>query len=334
MHDDVDPFECPVVQIPIADITLQNIDFARLRIGERRNVVGAHGVAAFEQKALATATAAQPPTATALPARITQGDSTLILVPAGPFLMGGAPDVGAAVCAELAVDFECPSGFFDDEGPAHTVDLSPFYIDQFEVSNEAYAACVTAGRCRPPQNEASQTRDTYFGNPRFGNYPVVHMTWADADSFCQWRGARLPTEAEWEKAARGTDGRLYPWGGQFGSDLGNFCDEACEFEYANTTFSDGYFDTAPVDSYANGISPVGAYNMSGNVWEWVADWYDPLYYQTSPAADPMGPAGGSLRVIRGGAWINQAYLLRTMDRGAQSPIETARFIGFRCAWTP
>ena len=152
----------------------------------------------------------------------------MVRVPAGPFLMG-SEDGG------------------QDEQPEHSVVLDEFTIDQYEVTNAHYKQCVDAGVCDPPERVDSETRPRYFGEPEFANYPVIGVTWADAQTYCEWRGARLPTEAEWEKAARGTDGRILPWGDTFDPTVLNYCDsncaDCCGIPWADMAHDDGYADT-------------------------------------------------------------------------------------------
>lgn len=280
-----------------------------------------------ETAAPATETAPVSATSTSLPVatptvdtiRISAKDGmTQIQIPAGTFVMG-AMDVYRE----------------NDELPPHDVTLDSYWIDQVEVTNGMYELCVTAGDCRQPSELRSDNRQEYFNNPEFRDYPVVYVTWYDADAYCQWAGRRLPTEAEWERAARGDDKRNYPWG----DELPN--------EY-NSNSENTVGDTSRVGSYAEGASPFGVLDLAGNVWEWVADRYDPNYYAKSPAENPQGPSADEVeniyRVIRGGSFQEDGLFLRLANRSflegpnPKADPKTEEYygkstnrIGFRCA---
>lgn len=246
----------------------------------------------------------------------------MVFVPAGSFLMGStASDENA----------------FQNEIPQHEVILDAFWIDRSEVTNRMYAACVEAGACELPWaygyvQYRSITRDDYFLNPEFQNYPVIYISWFGARTYCEWADRRLPTEAEWEKAARGTDARMYPWGNKLvAGDLLNFADTNTDFDWSYKIVDDGYQDTSPVGNYPLGASPYGALDMAGNVWEWTSDGYDRDYYQESPHENPFGPSEGTHRVIRGGSWRDSNWGTRIAHRGRHKPDQALGYIGFRCA---
>jgi formylglycine-generating enzyme required for sulfatase activity len=200
--------------------------------------------------------------------------------------------------------------------------LDDFYIDQYEVTNARYAECVDVSVCEPPSSNKSYTRDRYYDNAAYADYPVIYISWIDAKTYCEWREARLPTEAEWEKAARGgLEGAKYPWGNEtINCSLANILGTAC------------VGDTNAVGSYdPNGY---GLYDVTGNVWEWTSDWYDPEYYANSPTKDPKGPENGSLRVLRGVSWGKGTYFLRVSVRAADLPDTPGGDSGIRCARTP
>lgn len=225
---------------------------------------------------------------------------TMLYVPAGTFSMGSETS--------------------SDERPIHAVNLSAYYMDKYEVTNAAYKRCVEAGVCDPPKQSNSYTRSAYYGNPEFDEHPVIYVDWNMAKTYCEWRGARLPTEAEWEKAARGTDGRTYPWGESIS------CDQA--------NYRDCVGDTTKVGNYLDGVSPYGMYDMAGNVWEWVNDWYDSSYYQSSPSSNPQGPTSGQIRVLRGGSWYGSVNGVRSAYRFRYGPSVADFGIGFRCSLSP
>ena len=254
----------------------------------------------------------------------------MVLVPAGQFEMGGDSDVGLLECQKLAIEGGCPRSWFEDEEPIQTVTLSDYYIDQFEVTNAEYNACVRAEACALPSSASSATHISYFANSQYEDYPVIYVSWHAAAKYCTWRGGRLPTEAEWEKAERGTDERVYPWGISFDGSLVNFCELNCDRTWANRTEDDGQADTAPVGSYPQGASPYGIYDMAGNVTEWVADWYAVEYYSQSPDVNPAGPSDGEHRVHRGGSWRQEGHFARTAKRSKFNPTDTFFTIGIRC----
>jgi formylglycine-generating enzyme required for sulfatase activity len=219
-----------------------------------------------------------------------------VFVPAGEFIMGT-----------------------NEEGlqknrPAHKVMLNDYWIDQVEVTNAMYALCVEAGVCTLPVIE----RNPYYGHSRYRNYPVVYVTWYDAEAYCQWAGRRLPTEAEWEKAARGTDRRSYPWG----NDLP---DESL----ANFNLNIGAL--LDVHRYPLGASPYGVLNMAGNVREWVADWFHEFYYIVSPGENPQGPPSGKTKSLRGGSFDDSYSQVRAFNRFEHAPASPGINRGFRCA---
>ena len=231
----------------------------------------------------------------------------MVLVPVGQFTMGN--DNGNA-----------------DEKPAHEVYLFNYYIDKFEVTNALYRACVDVGECRLWVR--SPMRPNYYNNSEFDNYPMIEVDWDMAKTYCEWRQTRLPSEAEWEKAARGTDGRTYPWG------------EGLDCSRANYRNGDAYCvgNTTAVGIYESGKSVYGVYDLIGNVNEWVNDLYSETYYDTLPApntniatTNPLGPETGSSRVLRGGSWSSYVYQVNSTVRASKIPYGySSNDIGFRC----
>ena len=208
-----------------------------------------------------------------------------------------------------------------DERPQHRVYLDAFYMDQYEVTNAQYKAfCDTTVRSYPPDPGfgGDYTSDYFRNKP---DYPVVNVSWEDAAAYAQWAGKRLPTEAEWEKAARGgLEGKRYPWGDAISHDDAN---------YSGTGGQDQWTYTSSVGSFPpNGY---GLYDMEGNVWEWCTDWYDENYYSQSQIWNPTGSTTGSYRVLRGGSWNNDPNYVRVAYRGGIAPTFWYYGIGFRCA---
>jgi eukaryotic-like serine/threonine-protein kinase len=255
-------------------------------------------------------------------------------VPAGVFIMGSTD---AQIATALPGCWQCS---FSDERPQHTVDLDAFWIDQTDVTNAMFAKFVAATHYQTDAEKAGSgvafqpgSWATTFGadwqHPRgpastivgVAHSPVVQVSWNDATAYCAWAGRRLPTEAQWEKAARGTDGQTYPWGNN--SPDQHFL--AYNYQVANPT---------TVDQHPAGASPYGALDMAGNVWQWVADWYSETYYANSPSRNPSGPASGQYRVRRGGSWSDGAEGVRAAHRAWRSPDARIDMLGFRCSGSP
>ncbi len=272
-----------------------------------------------------TATATPTPTATATatptsPAPVTVG---MVLIPAGNFIQGSSDaeiDAALQMCND-AYGGVCPQtrDWFADEAPRRTVYLDTFYIDQWEVTNQQFAEFVAATGYVTDAEKKGESQTWRTANaPGREKYPVVWMSWNDADAYCRWDGKRLPTEAEWEKAARGSDGRIWPWGSNWVNTRAN-------------TSDGGPGSVTLVGSYPSGASPYGVMDTTGNVWEWVADWYDALWYSNSPLRNPGGPPAGVSRVLRGGGFRNPPWEVRAVHRHSGGPDGYAPDHGFRCA---
>jgi len=233
----------------------------------------------------------------------------MVRVPAGWFRMG----------SDRRVDEDAGP----QEQPQRWVYLDTFDIDRYEVSNVHYLRFVLAtGMAWPAYWRADPFPE------KMARHPVIGVTWEQADAYCRWAGKRLPTEAEWEKAARGSDGRIFPWG-----------NEPAGWQKSNIAHPGSkrglkYPPLANVDRYDRSVSPYGVYQMAGNVAEWVNDWFDPEYYGQAPAFNPPGPPFGEDKVFRGGSWNEDPEVARSAGRGAHEPTYRNYLIGFRCAKTP
>jgi formylglycine-generating enzyme required for sulfatase activity len=242
---------------------------------------------------------------------------TEVFVPQGSVQMGGIDSAASG-----------------DEKPVHKVSLPAYWIDKLEVTNAMYLGCITAGGCQPPQAIKSETRPAYFNNPDFNDFPVIYVTWGEAAAYCKWAGRRLPTEAEWERAARGDDVRTYPWGSTLP-------------DSTTANFNYQFGDTNRVGSYPAGASPFGALDMAGNVAEWVNDYYSGTYYSQNITSNPQGPIARANffgRVVRGGSFGDSQLLIRVSKRsnvngGDPNALvgsdanngDSSPRIGFRCA---
>jgi formylglycine-generating enzyme required for sulfatase activity len=281
-----------------------------------------------------------PPRTAALPP---ESPAERVVIPTGEFTMGSTREEVDRVierCKKSGhVETYC-RGQHERELPGHRVALDEFFIDRHEVTNAQFDRFVRATAYRTTaeregSGRAWLSRDGRWqwlavdlatwrqpagpGSAAAPAAPVVQVSWPDADAFCKWTGKRLPTEAEWEKAARGTDGRRYPWG------------ETWDGSRVNGASADG---VRAVGSYPAGASPYGVHDMAGNVWEWVADWFGSDYYQHSPERNPRGPAAGDSKVLRGGSWIVNPFLLRATHRRNAPPESRDNETGFRCARGP
>lgn len=226
-------------------------------------------------------------------------EERMVLIPLGPFTRG-----------------TMKGGY--DERPEHLVHLGAYSIDQFEVTNHQYQQFVVATEHRKPAPPSRYAKN--LGRLRGTNQPAVYVSWYDARAYCRWRNTRLPTEAEWEKAMRGMDGRLWPWGNVNDPGAANLA-----------RINDGYDVTAPVGSFNRDVSPFGVADGTGNVMEWVADWYEEKIYQARVEKDPRGPEHGVFKVLRGGGYRSSGSDVRVTSRSKMVPDFRDETIGFRCA---
>ena len=260
-----------------------------------------------------------------------QDQMSMVYVPAGSFLMGS--EDGS-----------------DDEKPVHEVTLDGFWIDRTEVSNEQFGQFVSdTGHETTAEKEGSgwivvgesweyaegadwqhpQGPDSDLSNME--DHPVVLVSWEDADTYCDWAGGRLPSEAQWEYTARGPQSLIYPWGATFDGEKANFCDQNCVLEWKDESINDSFAQTAAVGSYQDGASWAGALDMAGNVGDWVSDWYGESYYTSSPQGNPEGPDDGDFKVLRGGSWLSRSIYLRGAYRNDDVLDSRYDSFGFRCA---
>jgi len=259
---------------------------------------------------------------------------SMVYVAAGDFDMGSdylEAAFGRKLCRQYiggSAAAACYPDNFRDEAPPHHVTLNGFWIDRTEVTNGQYQRCVQAGACRPPAEIRSHYRPFYYGNAEFADYPVILVTRDQAIAYCSWAGARLPTESEWEYAARGPESWIFPWGDSFDGTRLNYCDENCDAGPSDPKMDDGYADTAPVGTFPSGASWVNALDMAGNVREWVADWYGT--YPADQQINPTGPASGESVIPRGGSWIDNPSLVRSANRGGNTPDYYRYYYVFRC----
>jgi formylglycine-generating enzyme required for sulfatase activity len=264
--------------------------------------------------------------------------ASMVSIPAGTFTMGATDEqrkAAVTLCRdELGPKFEkiCDAESFAREGPDRTVWLSAFHIDRVEVTVQAYRACVQAGACSP---QPLLQPDERFLRPEL---PITSVTADEAEQYCRWRGARLPTEAEWERAARGRDGRTWPWGNRPSASFSNHGKLAIAGELSPMPYavlqpdpSDGYTFLAPVGSFPQGASADGVLDLSGNASEWTADYFGEEPPQKLGTVNPRGPREGAMRVVRGGSWRQPRMFQRTTSRDGL-PVDTrSSELGFRCA---
>jgi formylglycine-generating enzyme required for sulfatase activity len=270
----------------------------------------------------------------------------MIFIPAGEFIMG-TQDEEIYYTLTLCETYNQDCAYVITSRlsvPTHNVKLSSYWIDQYEITNAQFASFLndqgnqieggsTWLSIKNPHSLIEQVNGSYQPKEGFADHPVIEVTWYGANAYCEWAGARLPTEAEWEYAARGPENLFFPWGNVFEITHVNFCDTNCEkfwkTEDYDTGYSDGFSKTAPVGTYPKGKSWCGTMDMVGNVWEWVADWMGP--YTVFPQENPTGPESGTIKVIKGGAWCNAPTVMRPSTRWNYAPLGSGFNLGFRCA---
>ena len=229
-------------------------------------------------------------------------NAEIVFVPAGEFLMGSAPSDSNRDPVT--------------EEPQHQVYLDAFWVSKTQITNTMFNACVAAQACK---YSASMATNPHYQDPLYANHPVVYVSWSAAQTFCQWTGGRLPTEAEWEKANRGPDGQRFPWG-----------DDLARIKFTNA--GDEVGNTTPAGAFPYGTSYYGALDMGGNVREWVADWYDPAYFTYSPAINPLGPESGEKKVLKGASYKDPWVYCRAANRLSHEPGSPGAVRGFRCVY--
>ncbi|MCX6053417.1 MAG: formylglycine-generating enzyme family protein [Chloroflexi bacterium] len=294
-----------------------------------------------------------PPTPTQLPVigstQVSSKDGMVMMyVPEGEFTMGMSADAALAECQKFFTD--CSRDWFTGEEPEHPVNLDAYWIDQTEVTNMMFRMFVNEISYQTEAEKAGfssvftgsvweQVNGADWQSPQGPNsnltgledHPVVQVSWNDASAYCVWAGRNLPTIAQWEKAARGTDKRSYPWENDPpAGNLVNFADSNTSFAWSNKIINDGYPFTSPVGSYPDGKSFYGAMDMAGNVREWVSDWYGS--YVSGNVTNPQGPSPGDYRVFRGGSWVSVTDFLRSAFRSSGNPVGSDDNVGFRCAF--
>lgn len=282
------------------------------------------------------------PTATPYPGIIVVPGGWMTMITSGLFEMG-------APAAELTGECNffregCQEEWFTASEPVHSVWVDRYYIDSHEVTNDAFvfflnesgeeSICMEQTCIDMEESHITEQGDSFSVAEELAEHPAAGVTWYGAAAYCEWRGGRLPTEAEWEKAAAWDEGTSsayrYPWGDSFDGANVNFCDASCEAEQRNANYEDGYAETSPVASIEGGLSPSGIYDMAGNVWEWVSDWFDPTYYTLPVESNPTGPETGVEKVVRGGSWFDTGNFTASAIRFPSAPENADKTIGFRC----